>query len=116
MVYFLGRHLKKEKLIGHQLAVVFGIGKKRAGKLCKAIGLSVHSKVLGLDDTQVLKLSRLIMNNYIVDSDLKKVITGNIQHLKKISCYRGIRHTQGLPCRGQRTHTNARTSRKRKFK
>ena len=73
------------------------------------MGIDDRMRVNELSDEQVNTLSNLIQNDYKVEGDLRREVTGNVKRLMEINCYRGIRHKRGLPVRGQRTHTNART-------
>ena len=90
------------------LTSIYGIGRTRAQKICAAAGVETTAKVKDLDETQVENL-RTEVAKYAVEGDLRREISMNIKRLMDLGCYRGIRHRRGLPLRGQRTKTNART-------
>jgi small subunit ribosomal protein S13 len=91
------------------LTYIFGIGRTSALKICEATELDPGRKSDDLTDDEVTRLRREIDTNYKVEGDLRREVTGNIKRLVDLGCYRGLRHRRGLPARGQRTHTNART-------
>jgi small subunit ribosomal protein S13 len=91
------------------LQSIFGIGPARAKRLMERLNLQTSMRVHDLSDEQVNTLSAIIQNEYKVEGDLRREVTGNIKRLMDINSYRGLRHKKGLPVRGQRTHTNART-------
>ena len=93
-------------LIG--LTAIYGIGRPRAHKICDATGVPATKKVKDLDDSELEKL-RDEIGKFIVEGDLRRELSMNIKRLMDLGCYRGLRHRRGLPCRGQRTRTNART-------
>ena len=90
------------------LTAIYGIGRQRAHKICAATGVPVTKKVKDLDDSELEKL-RDEIGKFIVEGDLRRELSMNIKRLMDLGCYRGLRHRRGLPCRGQRTRTNART-------
>ena len=90
------------------LTAVYGIGRSRAQKICEATGVPTNKKVKDLTDADLEKL-RDEVNKFTVEGDLRRETTMNIKRLMDLGCYRGVRHRRGLPCRGQRTRTNART-------
>jgi len=90
------------------LTALFGIGRSRASKICDACGIAYSKKVKDLTDTELEKI-RDQVGQYIIEGDLRRETTMNIKRLMDIGCYRGFRHRRGLPVRGQRTRTNART-------
>src|SRR5260363_171948 len=92
-------------LPNHKHSVLF---RSRAQKICIAVGVPLTKKIRDLDDTELEKLREQV-GRYQVEGDLRRVVTMNIKRLMDMGCYRGVRHRQGLPVRGQRTHTNART-------
>ena len=90
------------------LTAIFGIGRTRARTICATTGVPVSKKVKDLDDSELEKL-RDAVGTFVVEGDLRREISMNIKRLMDLGCYRGMRHRKGLPCRGQRTRTNART-------
>ncbi|UFS56004.1 30S ribosomal protein S13 [Comamonadaceae bacterium M7527] len=90
------------------LTAIFGIGRTRARQLCEACAIAYNKKIKDLDDSDVEKL-REEVGKITIEGDLRREVTMNIKRLMDIGCYRGFRHRRGLPMRGQRTQTNART-------
>ena len=90
------------------LQAIYGIGATRAKLICEAAGISASAKVKDLDETQLEALREQVAK-YEVEGDLRREVTMSIKRLMDMGCYRGLRHRRGLPCRGQRTRTNART-------
>jgi small subunit ribosomal protein S13 len=90
------------------LTAIFGIGRTRARKICEACGIDFAKKIKELSDAELEKV-RDAVNTYTIEGDLRRETTMNIKRLMDIGCYRGFRHRRGLPMRGQRTKTNART-------
>jgi small subunit ribosomal protein S13 len=90
------------------LTAIFGIGRTRAQKICDAAGIVRSTKIKDLTDTDMDRL-RDEVGKITVEGDLRREVTMNIKRLMDLGCYRGMRHRKGLPCRGQRTRTNART-------
>ena len=90
------------------LTAIYGIGRPRAEVICATTGVPTNKKVKDLDDSELEKL-RDEIGKFIVEGDLRREVTMNIKRLMDLGCYRGLRHRKGLPVRGQRTHTNART-------
>jgi len=90
------------------LTAIYGVGRPRAQKICDKTGVLTTKKVKDLDDSELEKLREEIAK-FIVEGDLRREISMNIKRLMDLGCYRGLRHRKGLPCRGQRTRTNART-------
>jgi small subunit ribosomal protein S13 len=90
------------------LTAIFGIGRTRARQLCEACAIAYNKKIKDLDDSDVEKL-REEVGKITIEGDLRRELTMNIKRLMDIGCYRGFRHRRGLPMRGQRTKTNART-------
>ena len=90
------------------LTAIYGIGRPRARMICKAANVGHATKIKDLSDAQMDKLRELV-SRYTVEGDLRREVTMSIKRLMDLGCYRGVRHRKGLPVRGQRTHTNART-------
>ena len=113
MIYLLETELPKNKSILFALTKVYGIGKSQAATICKKLGLSVNCKVIELTHDQTNELVKLIENsNLVLSNDLKKLQVLFLKKLINIKAYKGLRKILGLPIRGQRTHTNAKTSRR----
>lgn len=100
-----------EKQVQISLTYIFGIGPKYAKDICAATGIEATKRVKDLDEVELKKLRDEIDSNYNVEGDLQRVVAGNVKRLKDIQSYRGIRHKNNLPSRGQRTRTNGRTRR-----
>ncbi|HEX6736084.1 MAG: 30S ribosomal protein S13 [Dechloromonas sp.] len=90
------------------LTAIYGIGRTRAQKICDAAGVARNTKMKDLSDADMDRL-RDEVGKFTVEGDLRREVTMNIKRLMDLGCYRGLRHRKGLPCRGQRTRTNART-------
>ena len=115
MLYIFESDLPKNKSILFAIMYIFGIGKFHALLFCKKLGFSKNLKVKNLSKEQINKLIKFVeLSDLVVVSDLKKLKLLKTKKLLSIKSYRGLRQKQGLPVRGQRTHTNARNSRKRK--
>jgi small subunit ribosomal protein S13 len=91
------------------LTYLYGIGRHQARKILGACGIEGQKRAQDLTEEEVAKIAAEIEKNHVVEGQLKRQVQANIQRLKDIACYRGIRHRRGLPVRGQRTRTNART-------
>ena len=109
MARIAGVDLPREKTIGIALTYIYGIGRSSAVKICDSAGIQPQAKTFGLDEQEVIKLRDEIERNFKVEGDLRRELSQNLKMLMDIGCYRGLRHRRGLPVRGQRTHTNART-------
>lgn len=109
MARIAGVDLPKEKRVEVGLTYIFGIGQKTASDILKATGVNPDTRIKDLTEDEVSKLRDIIDKNYEVEGDLRRVTALNIKRLIEIGCYRGIRHRKGLPVRGQRSKTNART-------
>ena len=109
MPRIVGIDLPKEKRIEIALTYLFGIGRPRAKALLRETQVDPNKRAKDLTDEEIAKLAQLIQSRYKVEGDLRREITGHIKRLVDIGCYRGTRHKRGLPARGQRTKTNART-------
>jgi small subunit ribosomal protein S13 len=108
MARIAGVNIPEKKHAVIALTAIFGIGLSRAGEICDAAGVSRHTKVQSLTDEEVERL-RGEVSKYTVEGDLRREVSMNIKRLMDLGCNRGIRHRRGLPLRGQRTRTNART-------
>nr|YP_010881211.1 ribosomal protein S13 [Pellia neesiana]WIA66959.1 ribosomal protein S13 [Pellia neesiana]WIA67000.1 ribosomal protein S13 [Pellia neesiana]WIA67041.1 ribosomal protein S13 [Pellia neesiana] len=115
MSYILGTNLNSNKQVKIASTRIFGIGPKKAIQVCDQLGPSDNIKVNKLTKYQFDQIIEIISKNYLVDSELERVIQRDIKRLISIGCYRGFRHNAGLPLRGQRTHTNAKTSSKLRY-
>jgi small subunit ribosomal protein S13 len=109
MARIAGVDLPRNKRVEVALTYIFGIGPATAGKILAETGVSTERRVHELNDEEVNRLRRVIENRYKVEGALRTEVSMNIKRLMDIGCYRGLRHRRGLPVRGQRTHTNART-------
>ena len=109
MARIFGVDLPREKRVEIGLTYIYGIGRPTATKLCAETGVDPATRVKDLTEDEVTKLRDAIDGKYLVEGDLRRETSQNIKRLMDIGCYRGLRHRKGLPVRGQRTHTNART-------
>ena len=109
MARIVGVDIPSEKVVWVALTYVHGIGKRSSLGILKAVGVSPQRRVKDLTDEELARLTTEIEKNYVVEGNLRRQVQQNIARLKEIACYRGIRHRRGLPVRGQRTRTNART-------
>ena len=109
MARIAGIDLPKDKRIEVALTYIFGIGRTSAAKILKETGVNPDIRVKDLSDEDEAKLREVIARDYNVEGDLRRDLAMDIKRLMEIGCYRGIRHSRGLPVRGQRSKTNART-------
>ena len=109
MARIAGVDLPRDKRVEIGLTYVYGIGRKKASEILAATGVNPDTRVRDLSDEDEKKLRDYIDHNLIVEGDLRRNVSLNIKRLIDIQCYRGVRHRKGLPVRGQRTKTNART-------
>ncbi|MCX7773488.1 MAG: 30S ribosomal protein S13 [Clostridia bacterium] len=109
MARIAGVDLPREKRVEIGLTYIFGIGRTRSNEILVKTGINPDTRVRDLTDDEIAKLRDIIEKVYTVEGDLRREIALNIKRLVEIRCYRGIRHRMGLPVRGQRTKTNART-------
>ena len=109
MARLVGVDLPREKRVEIALTYIFGIGRTRAQETLKNTGISSEVRVKDLDDEQLVKLRDHIEANYRTEGDLRREVAADIRRKVEIGCYQGLRHRRGMPVRGQRTHTNART-------
>jgi small subunit ribosomal protein S13 len=104
-----GVNIPTNKRVLIALTYIHGIGRNKAQELCNALEIPVERRVNELSDADVLRIREYIDGNLAVEGDLRRERQMNIKRLMDLGCYRGLRHRRGLPVRGQRTHTNART-------
>ena len=109
MARIAGVDMPKDKRVEIGLTYIYGIGRKSAENIIAATGINPDTRVKDLTEDDFAKLREEIEKNYTVEGDLRREIALNIKRLMEIGCYRGIRHRRGLPVRGQKTKTNART-------
>ena len=109
MARIAGIDLPKEKRVEIGLTYIYGIGRTSAAKILKEAGVNPDTRVKDLTDAEEAKLREIISHEYTVEGDLRRNVAMDIKRLTEIGCYRGVRHRRGLPVRGQRTKTNART-------
>jgi small subunit ribosomal protein S13 len=111
MARIAGVDIPNDKRVDISLRYIYGIGPKSAQIICERTGIERASKVRDLTDAELSKIREVLDHDFVVEGDLRREVRQNIQRLIEINCYRGIRHRRGLPVRGQRTKTNARTKR-----
>ena len=109
MARIAGVDLPREKRVEIGLTYIYGIGRVSSNKILEAAGVDPNTRVKDLTDDEVKKISAVIDETMMVEGDLRRDVALNIKRLQEIGCYRGIRHRKGLPVRGQKTKTNART-------
>lgn len=109
MARIAGVDMPKDKRVEIGLTYIYGIGRKSAENIIAATGINPDTRVKDLSEDDFAKLREEIEKNYTVEGDLRREVALNIKRLVEIGCYRGVRHRKGLPVRGQRTKTNART-------
>ena len=109
MARIAGVDLPREKRVEIGLTYIYGIGRVSADKILEAAKVNPDTRVRELTDEEVKRISEVIESGYMVEGDLRREVAMNIKRLQEIGCYRGIRHRKGLPVRGQKTKTNART-------
>jgi small subunit ribosomal protein S13 len=115
MLYILNTNLNSKKKIFIALTDIYGLGKHNSYQICDLLGVSVDRRLKQFSTLQLEQLTQLVNQNYNIGSEIKRSTLKNIQRFIKIASYRGFRHTEGLPVRGQRTHGNSRTRRKLKL-
>ncbi|HRY08243.1 MAG TPA: 30S ribosomal protein S13 [Hyphomicrobiaceae bacterium] len=109
MARIAGVNIPTQKRVLIALQYIHGIGPKFAKEICEKVNIPAERKVNELSDAEVLQIREAIDRDYLVEGDLRRDVAMNIKRLMDLGCYRGLRHRKGLPVRGQRTHTNART-------
>ena len=109
MARIAGVNIPTQKRVEVALQYIHGIGRAHAKEIMQKVGLTPERRVSDLTDAEVLQIRETIDRDYSVEGDLRRETATNIKRLMDLGCYRGLRHRKGLPVRGQRTHTNART-------
>ncbi len=109
MARIAGINIPTNKRVLISLTYIHGIGRTKAMDICEKVGIPEERRVAELTDQEVIQIRELIDQDHMVEGDLRREVAMNIKRLMDLGCYRGIRHRKGLPLRGQRTHTNART-------
>ena len=104
-----GTVLPNSKRVEYGLTYVFGVGLKTSRDVLEKLSISIDKRVKDLTDAEVASIQKELSNNYRIEGELRKELTLNIRRLREVGSYRGLRHKKGLPVRGQRTKTNART-------
>ena len=109
MARIAGVNIPSQKRVEIGLTYIHGIGRTKAREICKKVGIPEARRVHEMTDDEIVRIRELIDREYTVEGDLRRIVAMNIKRLMDLACYRGLRHRKGLPVRGQRTHTNART-------
>lgn len=109
MARIAGVDLPRDKRVEFALPYIYGVGRTISRRILRDCGIDPSIRTKDLTDDQVVLISQYIANSVIVEGDLRREVSQNIKRLNEIGCYRGLRHRRGLPVRGQRTRTNART-------
>jgi small subunit ribosomal protein S13 len=109
MARIAGVNIPTNKRVEIALQYIHGIGPAKAKQITTKLGIPAERRVQDLTDQEVLQIRETIDSDYMVEGDLRREVAMNIKRLMDLACYRGLRHRRGLPVRGQRTHTNART-------
>ena len=109
MARIAGVNLPTNKRVVIALQYIHGIGQRKAQEIMEKVRIAPERRVSQLTDQEVLQIREVIDHDYVVEGDLRRDVAVNIKRLMDLGCYRGLRHRKGLPVRGQRTHTNART-------
>ena len=109
MARLVGVDLPREKRVEIALTYIFGVGRTRSIETLAATGINPNTRVKDLEESDLIKLREYIESKFKIEGDLRREIASDIRRKVEIQCYQGIRHRKGLPVRGQRTHTNART-------
>ena len=115
MARIAGVNIPQDKIVHIALTYIHGIGDHNSKLICEKLNIPLNKRVNNLSEDEVLKIREYIDQNYKVEGDLRREVSMNIKRLVDIKSYRGKRHRSGLPCRGQRTKTNAKTRKKNKF-
>ena len=109
MARISGVNIPTGKRVEISLTYIFGIGRTKARRICAMVGVPPERRVNELTDDEVMRIRESIDRDHQVEGDLRREVAMNVKRLMDLGCYRGLRHRRGLPVRGQRTHTNART-------
>ncbi|MFQ5775706.1 MAG: 30S ribosomal protein S13 [Kiloniellaceae bacterium] len=109
MARIAGVNIPTQKRVEIALTYIHGIGRTKAKEICTRVGIPAERRVNQLTDDEVVRMRETIDRDYVVEGDMRREVAMNIKRLMDLGCYRGLRHRRGLPVRGQRTHTNART-------
>ena len=109
MARIAGIDIPREKRLVISLTYIYGIGPSSAERVCEATAIDPSTRVKDLTDSEVVSLRSFVEENFKIEGDLRREVGQNIKRKMEIGCYQGLRHRRGLPVRGQRTHTNART-------
>ena len=109
MARIAGINIPTNKRVEISLTYIHGIGQTKAVEICEKVAIPRERRVTELTDQEVIQIREVIDQDHMVEGDLRREVAMNIKRLMDLGCYRGIRHRKGLPLRGQRTHTNART-------
>ena len=109
MARLAGVNVPSSKRLVIALTYILGIGKKYANDICSSVSIDKNKRVNDLTEDEIIKIRECIDKSYLVEGDLRRSVSNNIKRLTDLGCYRGLRHRNKLPVRGQRTHTNART-------
>lgn len=109
MARIAGVNIPTNKRVLIALTYIHGIGRTKAREICEKASIADDQRIGDLSDQEVIRIREVIDRNYMVEGDLRREVAMNIKRLMDLGCYRGLRHRRGLPVRGQRTHTNART-------
>lgn len=109
MARIAGVNIPAQKRVVIALTYIHGIGRTKAREICVKVGIPMERRVHELTDDEAVRIREAVGQDYTVEGDLRREVSMNIKRLMDLGCYRGLRHRRGLPVRGQRTHTNART-------
>ena len=109
MARLAGVNVPSSKRLVIALTYILGVGKKYANDICSTVSIDKNKRVNDLTEDEIIKIRECIDKSYLVEGDLRRSVSNNIKRLTDLGCYRGLRHRNKLPVRGQRTHTNART-------
>lgn len=109
MARIAGIDLPRNKRLEVALTYIYGIGRTSAKQICEQAGVDINTKTDHMSEVELIRVREIIESGYKVEGDLRREVSQNIKMLMDMGCYRGLRHRRGLPVRGQRTHTNART-------
>ena len=109
MARIAGVNIPTQKRTEIALTYIYGIGRTKAREICKKVGIPEQRRVSELTEDEIIRIREVIDRDYQVEGDIRREVAMNIKRLMDLGCYRGLRHRRGLPVRGQRTHTNART-------